>query len=187
MPSPLDRFLGDSAEDADLDARKREAAENLRALVSPDPYGIDDCDVTEVVVVNEGPEGEPIVVPVARFSLGAEKESPDYDVVWELAFEGVRAMYPAFEDVFVRHYDIQFAFGGSGLFDAESCRRMSVSRDIADRVVTEVGWRVADFKSAMLDDHDIDDEVAPVAWGQCTDYTQGPYGRGAGAGTGGTF
>jgi hypothetical protein len=64
---------------------------------------------------------------------------------------------------------------------------MSVSRDIADRVVTEVGWRVADFKSAMLDGHDIDDEVAPVAWGQCTDYTQGPYGRGAGAGTGGTF
>ena len=163
MPSPLDRFLGDSAGDADLDAREREAAENLRALVSPDPYGIDDCDVTEVVVVNEGPEGEPIVVPVARFSLGAEKESPDYDVVWELAF------------------------GGSGLFDAESCRRMSVSRDIADRVVTEVGWRVADFKSAMIDGHDVDDEVAPVAWGQCTDYTQGPYGRGAGAGTGGTF
>ena len=39
----------------------------------------------------------------------------------------------------------------------------------------------------FLDGHDIDDEVAPVAWGQCTDYTQGPCGRGADAGTGGTF
>lgn len=186
MPSPLDRFLGDNAETVDLDARRREASENLRALVSPEPYGIDDCDVTDVAEVNEGPAAEPIVVPVARFSLGAEKDSPDYDVVWDLAHEAVRAMYPAFEGVFVRHYDVQFAFGGSGLFDSESCRRMAVSRAVAERLVTEAGWRVADFKEAMLEAHNIDDEVAPVAWGQCKSYDDDPYG-GAGAGVGGSF
>jgi len=112
MPSPLDRFTGNSAEDVNLDARADEASENLRALVSPEPYGIDDCDVTDVVEVNEGPDGEPVVVPVARFSLGRAEESPDLDVVWDLAYDAVRAMYPAFDAVFVRHYDVQFAFGG---------------------------------------------------------------------------
>jgi hypothetical protein len=188
MPSPLDRFVGNSAEEVDLDARENEASENLRALVSPEPYGIDDCDVTDVVEVNEGPDGEPVVVPVARFSLGSEKESPDLDVVWDLAYDAVRAMYPAFEDVFVRHYDVQFAFGGGGLFDSESCRRMAVTREIADRVVTEAGWHVRDFEDTMLDGHDIDDEVAPVAWGVCKDYDQGPYGDGgAGAAGAGGF
>lgn len=186
MPSPLDRFLGDSSADIDLDAREREAAENLDALVSPEPYGIDDCDVTDVVAVNEGPAGEPIVVPIARFSLGAVKNSPDYDVVWELATDAVRALYPALEDVFVRHDDGQFAFGGSGLFDAESCRRMAVTPEIADRLVREAGYHVADVRAAMLEGHTIDDEVAPVAWGQCMQYNQGSYGwSGAGGGAGG--
>jgi hypothetical protein len=188
MPSPLDRFLGDSADEVDLDAREAEASENLRALVSPEPYGIDDCDVTDVLEVNEGPEGEPIVVPVTRYSLGRAKESPDLDLVWDLAYDAVRAMYPALEDVFVRHYDVQFAFGGGGLFDSESCRRMAVTREIATRAVTEAGWHVSDFEDAMLDGHDIDDVIAPVAWGECEDYDQGPYGGGgAGAAAGGGF
>ncbi|MFB6151570.1 MAG: hypothetical protein ABEJ40_07175 [Haloarculaceae archaeon] len=187
MPSPLDRFLGDSAESVDLDAVEREASENLDALVSPESYGIDDCDVTGVHRVNEGPDGEPVVVPVARFSLGKERESPDYDVVWRLAYEGVRAMYPAVEEVFVRHYDVQFAFGGSGLFDSASCRRVAVSRGIADRVVREAGWRVEDFKAAMLEAHDVDDEVAPVAWGECEDYDTGDGNGAAAAGAAAGF
>jgi hypothetical protein len=185
MPSPFDRFRDDAADDPDLDACTLEASENLDALVSPEPYGIEDCDVTDAHVVNEGPEGEPIVVPVARFSLGSDVDSPDLDVVWDLAFEAVRAFYPAFEAVFVRHYDVQFAFGG-GLVRSESCRRVSVSREIADRVVTETGFRVPEFEQAMLDGHDVDDEVAPVAWGECLDYDQDPYdGGGAAAGMSG--
>lgn len=171
-----------SDDSVDLDDRRAEARENLHALVSPEPYGIEDMDVTQVAVVNEGPEGEPIVVPVARFSLGAETDSPDFDVVWDLAFDAVRAMYPAFEGVYVRHYDVQFAFGGRGLFDAASCRRMAVSRDIADRLVTETGYRIPEFERAMLDGHDVDDGVAPVAWGQCEEYDRDGYG-GAGAAT----
>jgi hypothetical protein len=177
--------LGDwlTDESVDLDARRTEAGENLHTRVSPESYGIDDCDVTDAVVVNEGPEGEPVVVPVARFSLGADRDSPDFDLVWDLAAEAVRATYPAFEDVYVRHYDVEFAFGGSGLLDAESCRRMAVSRAIADRLVTEAGWRVAEFEAAMLEGHDVDDEVAPVAWGQCADYREDDDGGGVGVGT----
>jgi len=94
-------------------------------------------------------------------------------------------LYPAFEDLYVRHYNLQFTFGG-GLVRSESCRRMAVSQRIADRVVTEAGWRVDDFQRAMLEGHDIDDEVAPVAWGQCVDYDRGASGAG-GAGSVGGF
>lgn len=178
-------ILGDWRSDGDLATRREEARENLRALVSPEPYGIDGCDVTDVAVVNHGPEGEPVVVPVARFSLGDESESPDFDVVWDLAYEAVRAMYPAFEGVFVRHYDVEFTFGGGGLFDGASCRRMSVSRAIADRLVRETGWRLPEFERAMLEGHTIDDEVAPVAWGQCRDYDRESGGAGGGGAAGG--
>jgi hypothetical protein len=187
MPSPLDRFLGDNAGTVDLDAREREASENLRALVSPEPYGIENCEVTDVHAVNEGPEGEPVVVPVARFAMGSDRDEPDLDVVWDLAHEAVRALYPAFEGAFVRHYDAAFTFGG-GLVRSESCRRVAVSREIAERVVTEPGFGVAEFRAAMLEGHTIDDEVAPVAWGERKSYNRGPYDSGgSGAGAGGAF
>ncbi|WP_415382902.1 hypothetical protein [Halosimplex sp. TS25] len=174
MPSLLERLLGDDDTDEGVDLQEREddAHEALQNRITPETYGIDDCAVTGVAVVNEGPDEEPIVVPIARFSLGEDVESPDYDLVWELAGEAIRAMAPAFEGVFVRHYDVQFTFDGDELFEAEECRRIAVTPDLADRLVTETGWDVADFKSAMLGADDIDDQIAPVAWGECVDYSR---------------
>ena len=95
-------------------------------------YGIDPCVVGGLAVMNEGPDGEPIVVPIARFSLGESVEEPDYDLVWEVVGEGLHALQPALEDVFVRHYDIQFTFDGDELFEAEECRRVAVTPALAD-------------------------------------------------------
>jgi len=174
MPSLIERLLGDgdSDEGVDLERREDDAHEALQNRITPETYGIDDCAVTGVAVVNEGPEEEPITVPIARFSLGEDVESPDYDLVWELASEAIRATEPAFDGVFVRHYDVQFTFDGDGLFEAEECRRIAVTPDLADRLVTETGWGVGEFKSAMLSADDIDDQVAPVAWGECVDYSR---------------
>jgi len=174
MPSLLDRLLGDDDTDEGIDLQEREdeAHEALRNRVTPETYGIDDCAVTGVAVVNEGPDEEPITVPIARFSLGEDVESPDLDLVWELASEAIRAMGPAFEGVFVRHYDVQFTFDGDGLFEAEECRRTAVSPELADRLVSETGFDAGAFESAMLEADDIDDRVAPVAWGECVDYSR---------------
>ncbi|PSQ21531.1 hypothetical protein BRD06_11155 [Halobacteriales archaeon QS_9_67_15] len=174
MPSLIERLLGDgdSDEGVDLERREDDAHEALQNRITPETYGIDDCAVTGVAVVNEGPEEEPITVPIARFSLGEDVESPDYELVWELASEAIRAMQPAFDGVFVRHYDVQFTFDGDGLFEAEECRRTAVTPAFADRLVTETGWGVGEFKSAMLSADDIDDQIAPVAWGECVDYSR---------------
>jgi hypothetical protein len=193
MPSLLDRLLGneDTDEGVDLEEREDAAHERLTDRVDTETYGIEDCAVTGVAVVNEGPDEEPIVVPIARFSLGEDVESPDTDLVWDLAAAAVRELVPAFEGVFVRHYDVQFTFDGrkshsdfrahqkssisedgDGLFEAEECRRVAVTPELADRLVSETGWGVEEFRAAMLDAHDIDDGVAPVAWGKCRDYSR---------------
>jgi hypothetical protein len=91
--------------------------------------------------------------------------------VWELVGEALGAFGPTFEDVFVRHFDVQFTFDGDGLFEAEECRRVAVTTDVAKRYAR--GERdVAELRRVVEDENDIDDEIAPVAWGECKDYVQ---------------
>jgi len=171
--SLLERLLtGESPEEqVDLESRQEDAEERLSTLVDADR--VEDAGVTGVAVVNEGPDGEPVVVPIARFSLGESVEDPDMDLVWRLVPDALDAMAAAFQDdVFVRHYDVQFTFDGDGLFEAEECRRVAVTTDLADRFVSDPGFGVGALREAMMDAHDIDDEVAPVAWGECKDYSQ---------------
>jgi hypothetical protein len=169
----IKRLLGDGDEAEDRIEDARESADDaLQNRVSLDARGIDDAAVTGVAVVNEGPDEEPVTVPIARFSLGEDVEDPDYDEVWRLVGEALYALEPAFEGVFVRHFDVQFTFDGDELFEAEECRRVAVTTDLADRFVSDPGFGVGALREAMMDAHDIDDEVAPVAWGECKDYSQ---------------
>jgi len=172
MPSLLERLLGEEStdEEVDLQAREDEAHETLQDRVDPETYGIDDCAVTGAAVVNEGPDEQPIVVPIARFSLGEDVESPDFDKSWQLAAQAIEALVPAFDDVYVRHYDVQFTFDGDGLFEAANCRRIAVSTDIAERLTGELGF--SEFRAAMEAADDIDDDIAPVVWSECCDYSQ---------------
>ena len=169
----IERLLGDGDDDEDLLEDARESADDaLQNRVDPENHGIEDAAVTGVAVVNEGPDEEPVTVPIARFSLGEDVESPDFDSVWRLVGEALHALEPAFEDSFVRHFDVPLTFDGDELFEAEECRRVAVTTDLADRFVSDPGFGVGDLREAMTDAHDIDDEVAPVAWGECKDYSQ---------------
>jgi len=171
--SLIERLLGDGDDEEDRIADARQAADDaLQNALDADAYGIEEAAVTGVAVVNEGPDEEPVTVPIARFSLGEDVENPDFETVWRLVGEAIDALEPAFEEVFVRHYDVQFTFDGDELFEAEECRRVAVSTDLADRFVSDAGFGVADLREEMERRHDIDDEIAPVAWGECKDYSQ---------------
>ena len=128
--------------------------------------------MTGVAVVNECPDEEPVVVPIARFSLGGDVEDPDTDLMWELVGEAASAMQGPFDDVFVRHYDIQFTFDGDELFEAEECRRVLLTDELVDRFATDAGFSLTDLREAVFEANDIDDAIAPVAWGECQDYSQ---------------
>jgi len=173
MPSLLERLLGEETPDeqVDLEERQSDADDTLRKRVESDAYGIDECGVTGVAVVNEGPDGEPIVVPIARFSLGESVEDPDMELVWQLVPEALRVLHDAFSDVFVRHYDVQFTFDGDGLFEAEECRRIAVPPAYVEDLVTATGVDGAAFRERIEAADDIDDAIAPVAWGECKDYS----------------
>jgi hypothetical protein len=173
MPSLLERLLGDDTPDeqVDLESRQEDADEALRAAVE-DSYDVEECGVTGVAVVNEGPEGEPVVVPIARFSLGEDVENPDMDFVWDLVGEAANALQGPFDDVFVRHYDVQFTFDGDELFEAEECQRVALTDAFVDRFATDSGFRLQDLRDAVAQADDIDDEIAPVAWGEAKDYSR---------------
>ncbi len=174
MPSLLERLLGDDAPDeqVDLESRQESADDALHAAVDGDGRGVENCAVTGVAVVNEGPDGEPIVVPIVRFSLGEDVEDPDMALVWELVAVAAGVLYDPFADVFVRHYDVQFTFDGDGLFEAEECRRVALTETLVERDATEQGFDTAALRDALLAADDIDDAIAPVAWGECQDYAR---------------
>ena len=174
MPSLLERLHGDDTPDeqVDLESRQNDADEALRDAVEHGSYTIEDCGVTGVAVVNEGPDDEPVVVPIARFSLGEDIETPDMDLVWELVGEAAQALQAPFDDVFVRHYDVQFTFDGDELFEAEECRRVALTEQLVDEYTTDPGFTLTDLRAAVEAADDIDDEIAPVAWGECKDYSE---------------
>ncbi|WP_363465187.1 hypothetical protein [Halogeometricum borinquense] len=174
MPSLLERLLGDGTPDeqVDLESRQNDADDALRESVEERGYAIDDCGVTGVAVVNEGPDGEPIIVPIARFSLGETVENPDMELVWDLVGEAADALQEPFDDVFVRHYDVQFTFDGDELFEAEECRRIALTDQFVDRYVTDDRFGLGDLREAIEVADDIDDEIAPVVWGECKDYSR---------------
>ncbi|MFN1126859.1 hypothetical protein ABCN43_11095 [Halobacterium salinarum] len=174
MPSLLARLLGTDTPDeqVDLESRQHDADEALHDAVDHGGYAVEDCGVTGVAVVNEGPDGEPVVVPIARFSLGEDVETPDKNLVWELVGEAVDAVQAPFDDVFVRHYDIQFTFDGDELFEAEECRRIALTDSLVDQYATDASFDLVDLRDTVIAADDIDDEIAPVAWGECKNYSQ---------------
>lgn len=174
MPSLLERLLGSETPDEqiDLESRQERADEALREAIDAGGYAVEECGLTGVAVVNDGPDDEPIVVPIARFSLGESVEDPDMDLVWRLVAEAADALADPFEDVFVRHYDVQFTFDGDGLLEAEECRRVALTDEFVDRCATDAGYGVTALRDAIEAADDIDDEIAPVAWGECRDYSR---------------
>lgn len=193
IPSLLGRLLGyeTADEQADLESRQSDADEALHDAVEQARFDIEDCGVTGVAVGNEGPDGEPVVVPIARFSLGEDVEDPGMGLVWELVAEAATALHGPFDDMFVRHYDVQFTFDdrksrcdfranqkslssgdGDELFEAEECCRVLLTDKLVERYMADPDFGVREFREAVETADDIDDENAPVAWGECEDYSR---------------
>jgi hypothetical protein len=140
--------------------------------------------VTDVAVVNEGPNGEPVVVPVARASLGEDVEDTDMNLVAET----VDPLQASFDEMSVRHHDVPFMLNdresqhdfrasqksvisgdGDELFDAEECRRVLLTDERVERYVADPDFGVLELREAVETADDIDDEIPPVAWGEYED------------------
>lgn len=135
--------------------------------LSPESVG-----VTGAAVVNEGPDDEPVVVPIARVSLPESRETLDRDAAWPFVPETLRVLHDAFADVFVRHYDVQFAYDGDELFEAREVDRVAVTPETVERLRQEAGFDGDALRTYVEREDDIDDEVAPVAWRDAMDYGQ---------------
>ncbi len=137
----------------------------------PTRLSVKEYGVTGAAVVNEGPDGEPVVVPIVRFSLPESREGLDREAAWSVVPETLRVLHATFDsEVFVRHYDVQFAYDGDELFEAREVDRIAVTPDTVDRLTTETGLDESALREHVEREDDIDDEIAPVAWRDAVDY-----------------
>jgi len=103
------RLLGDETSEApvDLESRQGDADEAPHDVAGRAHFDIGDGGVTGVAAVNEEPDGESVVAPTTRFSLGEAVEAPGLYLLWDLVGEAATALHEPFDDVFVRQHDIQ--------------------------------------------------------------------------------
>ncbi|MEZ3114883.1 hypothetical protein RYH80_02980 [Halobaculum sp. MBLA0147] len=156
-----------------LETLEDEANDRLDTRVDTDaaPVTVEEFGVTASAVVNEGPDDEPVVVPVVRFAMPESREQLDRDAAWTVVPETLRVLHETYDDaVFVRHYDVQFAYDGDELFEAREVDRIAVAPDTVQRLVAESGFDGDDLRGYVEREDDIDDEIAPVAWGDAADY-----------------
>ena len=164
-----DLFGGDGESTRErIESMQERADEALSDRVSG-PLSPEELGVSGVAVVNEGPDGEPVVVPIARVSLAESRETLDRDAAWPYVPEVLRVLHEAFGDVFVRHYDVQFAYDGDGLFEAREVDRVAVRPETVERL-REPSFGGDDLRAYVEREDDIDDQIAPVAWRDAMDY-----------------
>jgi hypothetical protein len=158
-----------------LEALQETADETLHDRLSENPtrLSVEEYGVTGAAVVNEGPDGEPVVVPIVRFSLPESREELDRAAAWSVVPETLRVLQETFGDaVFVRHYDVQFAYDGDELFEAREVDRIAVGPDTVERLTTETAFDGSALRDHVEREDDVDDEIAPVAWRDAVDYGQ---------------
>lgn len=136
------------------------------------PIAVEAVGVPSAAVVNEGPDGQPVVVPIARTSLPESRQTLDTETAWRLVPDAVRVLHEAFTDEFVRHYDVQFAYDGDGLFEAREVDRVAVTPATVERLVSDPEFDRAALREHVEREDDIDDEIAPVAWRDAKDYSR---------------
>lgn len=140
--------------------------------------------VRDLAVVDRTDDGHPVYVPVIRIDLGMT-EAPSMDLVFEFVASTLEAIHPLFEadaDVRVRHYDVQFTFGPSGLFVSRLCQRVSVPLELADRLCRDAKYRKFDLQRDVRDGNAGDGETPPVMWADCREYRRGDDDSGDGPG-----
>ncbi|MFP8888995.1 hypothetical protein ACLI4U_04405 [Natrialbaceae archaeon A-CW2] len=126
----------------------------------------------ELAVVDRTDDDRPVYVPIVRFDLGMT-EAPSMDLVFEFVGSTLETVHPilvADPDVRIRHYDVQFTFGPSGLFVSRLCQRVSVPLELVDRLCRDAKYRKFDLQRDVRDGDAGDGETPPVMWGDCREY-----------------
>jgi hypothetical protein len=158
----LDR-LGFDDLTADYRERNERGDERLAAAFDPLPDALDGVPaVSEVNKVNTHRDDDDVLVPVVPVVF-ADPGEPDADTVWTVVGTVLEAVHPVFEDLHVRHYDLQFAYAD----EAEETviyRRVTVTPAMAARLTGEPGYGVDALLTAVREGDDGDDGVPPVYW-----------------------
>jgi hypothetical protein len=170
----------------DLTANYRErnerGDERLAAAFDPLPDPLDDVpEVSEVNRVNTHRDGDDVLVPVVPVVFARPGE-PDMDTVWTVVGTVLEAVHPVFEDLHVRHYDLQFAYAD----EAEETviyRRVTATPGMAARLIEEPGYDTETLRTAVREGDDGDDGVPPVYWQRfdAESVDSGSYGGGGAA------
>ncbi|WP_290816882.1 hypothetical protein [Halovivax sp.] len=125
--------------------------------------------VSELATVGRTDDGAPVVVPIVEVELGST-EPPSEELAFEFVASVLRAIHPELSERSVRHYDVRFRFGPSGLLVSRNCMRIAVTPALAERLVAEDDYRPRDLRRAVRRADDGDEAEAPVLWGECRSY-----------------
>ncbi len=139
--------------------RHREAEDALAAAFDPLPSSLAETpEVAEVNRVNTHDDGDDVVVPVVPVLFDPPGEPPR-DQVWDVVGRVLESVHPAFGDLHVRHYDVQFAYADA---DEEEViyRRVTVHPPLVEEYL-ETG-DLAALREAVAEGDDGDDGVPPV-------------------------
>ncbi|APX95398.1 hypothetical protein SAMN05421809_0750 [Natronorubrum daqingense] len=86
----------------------------------------------------KGENDVPTVVPIVRIDLETT-DAPGMKFVLEYVANVLETVHPVLEsrDVRVAHYDVECTFGPDGLLVEGECRRVSVTPELADRLLED--------------------------------------------------
>lgn len=163
------------------DERAREAEERLESVASIPAAPLRGAPAVETVaeVEEHADTGEPILVPVVVCPVEIE-EQPPMDAVYRYVAAVCDALREAFADAHVRQFDVRFEFGPDRLLRSRTCRRVTVSPELAERLA-EPRFDYRDLAAEVHERDDGDVVTPPVAWGECRSYHAGGGAAGAAA------
>jgi hypothetical protein len=167
---------------ADYRERNERGDQRLAAAFDPLPDALDGVPaVSEVNKVNTHRDGGDVLVPVVPVVF-ADPGEPDMDTVWRVAGTVLEAVHPVFEDLHVRHYDLQFAYADESE-ETVIYRRVTVTPETAARLIEEPGYGIDALRATVREGDDGDDGVPPVYWQRfdAESVDSGSYGGGGAA------
>jgi hypothetical protein len=121
-------------------------------------------EIHEISKVNTHDDGNDILVPVVPI-LFEDAGEPTMDTVWEIVGETFEALQPVFTDLYVRHYDLQFAYTTADE-DTVIYRRIAVQPALVEKYLHDSGYDLAALRGEIAETDNGDDELPPVNWQQ---------------------
>ncbi|ELY53324.1 hypothetical protein [Natronolimnohabitans innermongolicus] len=115
----------------------------------------------------------PSYAPVVRIDLETT-DAPGMDLLFEYVTNVLAAIHPVCtaRDAPVAYYDVEFTFGPDGLVVAGECRRVSVTPELADRVLEDERYGAVELRRDV-ERAARDDETPTALWEPCRPTSSG--------------